>query len=76
MQITATGSSAQDFCDGFVGSTKAAYVVDNPDDSGTLMCRYTLTDDTVIIVRDRGALKLYGTAECQALENRWAQRYS
>jgi len=68
LQVTATGGNAQSFCDSFIKSSNGhGYSTDQPDTSGTLMCQYTLSDGTVITVRDKGFLKAYGSAECQAL---------
>lgn len=70
LQVTAEGASAQSFCDSFVSqSNGSGYSVDQPDTSGTLMCRYILSDGTAITVRDKGLLKAYGTSECQILAN-------
>lgn len=67
LQVTASGDNAQAFCNGFIGSSSGSgYSIDQPDNSGTLMCRYTLRDGaTVVTVRDKGILKLNGTAVCQ-----------
>lgn len=67
LQVTAEGVHAHDFCQGFKNSNSSAYDLDQPDTTGTLMCRYTLSDGTTVTVRDKGALKLYGNAECQQL---------
>ena len=69
LQVTASGTNAQAFCDGFVKSSSGhGYQVDQPDNSGTLMCRYTLSDGTVVTVRDKGLLKLNGNAACDQLK--------
>jgi len=70
LQVTAEGVHAHDFCQGFKNSNSQAYDVDQPDTTGTLMCRYTLSDGTTVTVRDKGLLKLYGSAECQQLAQR------
>lgn len=67
LQVTAEGLHPHDFCQGFKTSNSQGYDVAQPDTTGTLMCRYTLSDGTTVAVRDKGILKLYGTAECQQL---------
>lgn len=69
LKVTATGPNAQSFCDGFVkGSSGHGYSTADPDTSGTLMCRYTLGDGTVVTVYDKGILKLNGSAVCDQLK--------
>jgi hypothetical protein len=68
LKVTATGTNAQSFCDGFVkGSSGHGYSTADPDTSGTLMCRYTLGDGTIVTVYDKGLLKLNGNAVCAQL---------
>jgi hypothetical protein len=68
LQVTAEGQSAPGFCQQFLDSNSGhGYAVDQPDQTGTLICRYSLNDGTTVTVRDKGILKLYGAAECQQL---------
>jgi len=83
MEITAEGPHAPVYCQSIIdtsagGATGSAYALDQPDTSGTLICRLTMptwarTDDqrdlsgTIITVRDKGALKLNGTQFCDGL---------
>ena len=68
LQVTAEGQGAPGFCQNFVAANPGqGYTVDQPDQAGALICRYTLNDGTTITVRDKGILKLYGAAECQQL---------
>lgn len=70
LMVTATGNNAQAFCDGFVKAQNGSgYLADQPDTSGTLMCRYTIKDGTTVTVRDKGILKSYGNAECGQLKD-------
>jgi len=69
LMVTASGDNAQAFCDAFVKAQNGSgYIVDQPDNSGTLMCRYTIRDGTTVTVRDKGVLKLYGSSECDQLK--------
>lgn len=69
LRITASGTNAQSFCEGFVKSSNGhGYATDQPDTSGTLMCRYTLSDGTVVTVYDKGVFKLSGNAICDQLK--------
>jgi hypothetical protein len=52
--VTAEGVHAHDFCQGFKSSDSQAYDVDQPDTTGTLMCRYTPSDGTTVTVGDKG----------------------
>lgn len=69
LQVTASGDKAQAFCDAFIKANNGSgYAVDQPDNTGTLMCRYTIRDGTSVTVRDKGLLKLYGSTECEQLK--------
>lgn len=68
LQVTASGGNAQAFCDEFIKANNGSgYAVDEPDNTGTLICRYTIRDGTSVTVRDKGLLKLYGNTECERL---------
>lgn len=73
LQVTAVGGGSSDFCQGFVnGEGSSAYSVDQPDTTGTLMCRYhaggpSFVNGADITVRDKGILKLYGNSVCAKL---------
>jgi hypothetical protein len=67
LQVTAESSGAPAFCQSFLDSSGSAYTIDQPDPTGTLMCRVNISGGPTVTVRDKGALKLYGTAECQQL---------
>ncbi len=68
LQVTMSGPNAQAYCSGFVKSLDPSGLwIDQPDNNGALMCRYTLTDGTVVTVRDKGALKPDAYAICQQL---------
>jgi hypothetical protein len=67
--VFASGDNAKAWCDSFVAAQNGSgYIADQPDTSGTLICRYTLRDGTTVTVRDKGILKAYGTAECAQLQ--------
>jgi len=72
LEITAEGPHSADYCQMLLGPNSAgvqAYKVDQPDTTATLMCSVTVSDGTLVAVRDKGLLKLYGSAVCQKLES-------
>ena len=68
LQMTMSGTNSQAYCSGFAKSLDpSGYWIDQPVNNGTVICRYTLTDGTVVTVRDKGALKPNENAICQQL---------
>ena len=73
LEISAVGWHANDLCHELLDAAGTdAYTLDQPDPSATLMCRDTVRG-TEMTVRDKGALKLYGTAGCKVVEERRAK---
>jgi len=72
LEITAAGPHSGDYCQMLLGPNSAgvqAYRIDQPDTNATLMCSVTISDGTLVTVRDKGLLRLYGAAVCQKLES-------
>jgi len=65
-QITMTGPNADAMCDRLISSSSHEGYSTSEDTSGTMMCKLTI-DDTTVVVRDKGALHLVGTGLCETL---------
>jgi hypothetical protein len=65
LEVTARGPNSPNYCQMLLGPNSAGlqtYRIDQPDSSATLMCNVTVSDGTQVTVRDKGVLKLYGSA--------------
>lgn len=67
LQITYSGPNANASCQAYIQTASSShYLVDQPDPTGALVCRYTIKQITVT-VRDKGVFKFEGSAVCDEL---------